>query len=75
MRGAVTHVGDSFDTPANTVRLDGFVLASVRAELPLGEQMSVYGRVENLFDEAYQTVRGYGTFGRAAYAGLRVRLD
>lgn len=73
--GTVTHVGDSFDDPANRVRLDGFVLASLRAELPLGEQLSVYGRVENLFDEVYQTVSGYGIFGRATYAGVRVKLN
>lgn len=71
----VTHVGDSFDDAANTVRLDGYVLASLRAELPLGERLALYGRVENLFDEQYQTVRGYGVFGRAAYGGVRVRLD
>ena len=71
----VTHVGDSFDDPGNLVRLDGYVLASLRAELPLGERLALYGRVENLFDEDYRTVAGYGTFGRAAYGGVRVRLD
>ncbi len=71
----ITHVGDSFDDAANTVRLDGYVLASIRAELPIGERLSVYGRVENLFDETYQVVRGYGTNGSAAYGGVRVKLD
>lgn len=73
--GTVTHVADSFDDAANTVRLDGYVLASVRAELPVGEQVALYGRVENLLDANYRTVRGYGTYGRAAYGGVRVRLD
>ncbi|HEX8383758.1 MAG TPA: TonB-dependent receptor [Sphingomonas sp.] len=73
--GTVTQAGDSFDDMGNTVRLDGFVLASVRAELPVGERFALYGRVDNLFDERYQTVGGYGTFGRAAYGGVRVRLD
>jgi len=71
----VTHVGDSFDNAANTVRLDGYVLASVRAEMPVGERLSVYGRVDNLFDERYQVVKGYGTYGRAAFGGVRVKLD
>ena len=73
--GTVSHVGDSFDNAANTVRLDGYVLASVRAELPVGERVALYGRVENLFDADYQTVRGYATYGRAAYGGVRVKLD
>jgi vitamin B12 transporter len=71
----VTHVGDSYDNAANTVRLDGYVLASVRAEMAVGPRLSIYGRVENLFDEKYQVVRGYGTYGRAAYGGVRVKLD
>ncbi|MFS0771774.1 TonB-dependent receptor plug domain-containing protein [Sphingomonas sp. 1P08PE] len=73
--GTVTHVGDSFDDASNTVRLDGYVLAGLRAELPIGERLSVYGRVDNLFDEDYRVVAGYGVFGRAAYGGVRVKLD
>jgi vitamin B12 transporter len=71
----VSHVGDSFDDAANRSRLDGYVLASVRAELPIGERLALYARVDNLTDQRYQVVRGYGTYGRAAYGGVRVRLD
>ncbi len=73
--GTVQIVGDSFDNAANTVRLDGYALASVRAELPLGERFTLYGRVENVTDARYRTVASYGTLGRAAYGGVRVRLD
>ncbi len=68
-------VGDSFDNAANTVRLDGYTLTDIRAELPLGDRFSLYGRVENLFDAEYRTVANYGTLGRAAYGGVRVKLD
>jgi vitamin B12 transporter len=68
-------VGDSFDDAGNTARLEGFTLVSLRAEMPVAERWSVYGRVENLFDEEYQVVRGYGTIGRAAYGGVRLRFD
>lgn len=70
----VTMVGDSFDNAANTRRLDGYALAGVRASMPLGEHLEVYGRIDNLFDETYQTAYGYGTYGRAAYGGVRVRF-
>ena len=70
----IAHVGDSFDNAANTRRLDGYVLVDVRAVLPVSERFEVYGRIENLFDEAYQTVFQYGTARRAAYAGVRVKL-
>ncbi|NML09681.1 TonB-dependent receptor [Sphingobium sp. AR-3-1] len=70
----VTMVDDSFDNAANTRRLDGYALAGVRASMPLGEHLEVYGRIDNLFDETYQTAYGYGTYGRAAYGGVRVRF-
>ncbi len=35
----------------------------------------LYGRIENLFDEKYQNVATYGTEGRTAYGGIRVKLD
>ena len=72
--GTVSLVGDSFDNAANTTRLDGYVLAGFRAELPVGERLAVYGRVDNAFDAGYRTVAGYGTYGRAAYVGVRARL-
>jgi vitamin B12 transporter len=73
--GTVTMVGDSFDNPANTVRLDGYALAGLRAELPVTHTASIYGRVDNLFDEKYETVATYGAYGRAAYGGIRLRFE
>ena len=73
--GTVSVVGDSYDDAGNFTRLDGYTLASLRAELPVGDRIVVYGRVENLFDEKYQTVATYGTFGRTAFGGVRVKFD
>lgn len=70
----ITMVGDSFDNAANTRRLDGYALAGIRASLPIGEHLEVYGRIDNLFDEDYTTAYGYGTYGRSAYGGVRVRF-
>ncbi|KQM26385.1 MULTISPECIES: TonB-dependent receptor plug domain-containing protein [unclassified Sphingomonas] len=69
----VTMIGDSFDNASNARRLDGYVLTDLRAAFPVTERVEVYGRVENLFDERYQTIFQYGTPGRAAYGGVRVR--
>lgn len=68
-------VGDSYNNAANTTRLDGYAVASLRAEMRLNRQFSIYGRIDNVTDERYQVVSGYGTYGRAAYGGVRVRLD
>ncbi|WP_374529924.1 TonB-dependent receptor plug domain-containing protein [Novosphingobium sp.] len=66
-------VGDSYDDAWNTVPLDGYALVTLRAAVPVGEHFELYGRVENVADVRYQTVAGYGTYGRSAYAGVRVK--
>lgn len=70
----LTLVGDSFDNAANTVRLDGYALAGIRASFPIGENLELYGRVDNLFDADYATAFNYGVYGRSAYGGVRVRF-
>ena len=67
-------IGDSFDNLANTVRLDGYALANVRASMPIGDAFEVYGRVDNLFDTEYQVVKNYGTYGRNAHIGVRAKF-
>ncbi|MBB6226266.1 vitamin B12 transporter [Polymorphobacter multimanifer] len=70
----LTHVGRTFDNAANTTRLEGYVLADLRAAFPIGRGIEIYGRIENLFNERYETVLLYGQPGRAGYAGVRMRL-
>ncbi|WP_112382595.1 TonB-dependent receptor plug domain-containing protein [Sphingomonas carotinifaciens] len=68
----VTSVGDSFNDAANARRLDGYTLVDLRASMPVTGNLAVYGRIENLFDERYQTVLDYGQQGRAGFVGVRV---
>lgn len=70
----VSITGDSFDNLSNTVRLDGFTLVSIRASYPITKAFELFGRVENLFDERYQTVSGYGSYDRNAYVGMRAKF-
>jgi vitamin B12 transporter len=66
-------VSRSFDDAGNRTRIDGYQVATLRAKLPLGEHYELFARLENLFDATYQTVAGYGTYGRSAYAGAKLR--
>ena len=65
-------VGDSFDDPRNSTSLDGYGLLTLRASVPLGEHLELYGRVENVTDASYQIASSYGSYGRSAYGGIRV---
>lgn len=66
-------VSDSFDDPGNYTPIDGHAVLTLRASVPLGEHFELYGRVENVTDERYQNAADYGTYGRTAYAGVRVK--
>ena len=68
----ITHVGSSFDNIANTRKLAGYVLVDLRASYPVTKGIEIYGRIENLFDEHYETTYRYGSPGRAAFAGVRL---
>ena len=68
---AIRYAGDSFDDAANKTRLKSYSLVDLRASYPLGHGLELYGRVENLFDKAYETAFKYGSLGRAGYLGLR----
>lgn len=60
--------------PAAVVRLDDYVLASLRIGYRILPRVELYARVENGFGADYQDVVGYNTPGRTVYAGLRVAL-
>jgi vitamin B12 transporter len=68
---AVQHSGRSFDTASNAFVLDGYTLFDLRASYAVTDSLEVYGRIENAFDEDYETSRRYGVLGRTFYGGIR----
>ena len=70
--GTITHVSGSYNDAANTQRLQGYVLTGLRASYPIGKNLEIYGRIDNLFGVHYETVLDYGQPGRAAYGGIRL---
>lgn len=66
-----TIVGDSYDDVSNGTRLNGYALIDLRAAYEIRKGLEVYGRVENLGDQRYETIFRYGTYHRAAYGGVR----
>ena len=68
---AVTHAGRSFDNASNTVVVDAYTVVDLRAAFALRDDLELYGRLENAFDEEYETIAGYGTPGRGVFVGVR----
>lgn len=56
---------------ADRVGLDDFVTFDATVAYAFTPDVEMYLRLENLLDEEYQTIPGYGASDRAVYVGLR----
>ncbi|MEQ9517971.1 MAG: TonB-dependent receptor [Parvibaculum sp.] len=45
----------------------------LRSAYQVSETVELFGRVENLFDQKYQDISGYGTPGLSGFVGVRVK--
>jgi vitamin B12 transporter len=63
-------VADTVDTFARTA-LDDYVLINAKVSYDVADNLQIYTRIENLLDDQYQTVEGYGTSDVALYAGVK----
>jgi vitamin B12 transporter len=67
-------VSQSFDDAANAVPLHAYAVLDLTARWPLGEKVELFGRIENAWNERYQTAAGYASPPRGAFLGARLRL-
>jgi vitamin B12 transporter len=72
--GDIRLVGGSYDFAGEFGRLASYALGTVRASVPLGEHVEVFGRIENVTNEDYVTAGDYGTAGRSAFVGVRAKM-
>ncbi len=73
--GSTTDVG--VETAGFTqlpVPLDSYTVLNIAAHYDLTDEVRLFGRVENVLDEAYQEVFGYSSPPIEAFAGVRVKL-
>ena len=64
--------GYAFITAEKCVRLDDYSLVNLAASYKLNEQVTLFGRVQNLTDADYEEIFNYNTAPVAAYAGMKV---
>ena len=69
--GTLFAAGRRFDNDANTVRLDGYTLFDVRADFAFTDALQIEGRIENLFNEEYETAAFFNQPGRTVFVSLR----
>jgi vitamin B12 transporter len=57
--------------PAPVVRLDSYTLLNLSASFHATNQLTIYGRFENILDDDYEEVFGYQSLGFGAMVGIR----
>ena len=72
LSGALTVRAEGDQDDAGGVR-EAFVTANLNGSYALTDAVTLTARIENLADERYQQVFGYGEPGRSAYVGVRLR--
>jgi len=65
-------VYNAFYTQRTVIDLDAYTLVNLAASYDVTETAQIYGRVNNLLNEDYYEVWGYGTEGISAYAGVKL---
>jgi len=62
---------DYTDAYPDTGDLDDYTVVNASVSFAVSDKAEAYVRLENLFDEDYETIRGYNTSDRAVFVGLR----
>ncbi|HUT36353.1 MAG TPA: TonB-dependent receptor [Planctomycetota bacterium] len=57
--------------PTTRVTLHRYVLVNAAASYDVTSNLQVFGRVENLLDQRYEEVKGYGTLGIGFFTGVK----
>ncbi len=72
LSGALTVRGEGDQDDAGGVR-EAFITANLTGSYALTDKVTLTARIENLADERYQQVFGYGEPGRSGFVGIRLR--
>ncbi len=55
-------------------RVDSSIVVDMAGSYDVSETVQLFGRIDNVFNEKYEEIAGYGTAGLSAYVGMRVDL-
>ena len=55
-------------------KVDDYTLVGLGVSYDVNETTEAYFRIENLFDDDYETAGGFNTAGRSFYAGIRAEF-
>ncbi len=63
-----------FPAPSETVSLDAYTLANLSGQFAITDSITLFARIENLFNTTYENVYGFATPGVGGFIGARIRF-
>ncbi|MGK9475277.1 TonB-dependent receptor plug domain-containing protein [Melioribacter sp. OK-6-Me] len=60
--------------PAQRVELSPYTLVNFSVSFKLTDKIRLYGRIDNIFNEDYEEILYYGTYGRSLYGGIKLSM-
>ncbi len=73
LSGAVLVRYNGEEPNSATTEVDSWTRVDLSASYDVNDKVELFGRVENLFNEEYQQILGYGTPDLSGYLGIRLR--
>jgi vitamin B12 transporter len=67
----VRYVSRQWDSATTANRVKPFTTVDLHASYQIDPRVSLYTRLENLFDREYQEVRNFNAPGFSVYAGVK----
>lgn len=61
--------------PATRIKLDNYQLVNLAVSYAITDYFQISGRIENLLDEDYEEILGFGTPGLSGFAGVKVSFQ
>ncbi len=62
------------DFSTTRVRLPGYFLLSATSSLNVGSHSQLYLHLDNILNQEYEVIKGYGTSGFSIYGGIKITL-
>ena len=67
-------IGKNFSDTQNTQEVEGYEVIHLAGSYAINTNFEAFFRLENLLNQQYEEVFGFGTFGRSAFGGLKLKF-
>ncbi len=68
------YMGKQYDRAREGDELKAYSLVNLSASYKVSKEITLFGRIHNLFDQKYEEAKGFNTYGLSIFGGIRMSL-